>query len=211
MSLFDMGNQPTQQQPVEDVYYDQQPQQQPQPYAQQGRIFSNSREQNDFLKGIYSYDDAVNKLVHYWNGDDKDDQGDWIVNDDLVKAKMNKKGVNWCKHILMTFCGGQFIMTSFKSDAVNKRMRKISHNINHELHARFVEFGFHHPLDIEETCWLIMYTIEAVFNGTLGDAHRGFMSRTTQQTLIESKDMNQRGGIGRYFGFGGGNAQAGGV
>jgi hypothetical protein len=175
--------------------------------TQGGKIFSMSQQQQDFLKGIYSYDEAISRLVHYWRGDEKDENGDWVVNTDPVKSKMNATGIAWAKNVLMTFSGGQFIMTTYERWMVIKRVRGIAHSIRKELFARRIEFGFQHTLDISQTCLLMSFTIEAVFNGTLGDAHRNFMSKTTNQNLIETKDMSQRRGLGAYFGLGGGGQQ----
>jgi len=157
-------------------------------------LFNKPQNETEFLQELFNFEKDIDTLVHVWNGDDKNQYGDWIINANQTKQIMNEQGIHWCKSKMKTFACKYYVVTSFDKDEINKMMIIHSKDINHELSKRHVEFGFKDKLDIQSVWSNMISSILAIFKGTNADKQRELLGSTNTKSVVEHKDTSPRQG-----------------
>jgi len=152
------------------------------------RAFSYDEGEQQFLRDIFNFEAHVVDLLHSWNGDKINIDGDWTINTDKTKQVMNADGMTWCSSKLRAYTGNPFKMSQTNREEINGLMRPIARNINFELSKRFREFGFRDKLDIVSVFNDMVSFIFMVFKGSYENQQRNLIGSTNNYNVNEMRD-----------------------
>ena len=143
------------------------------------------------MRKLYNFEEQLKTFAHTWNGDYKNEDNEWVANDDPTMAMMDKETIKWCVSTLETYTGSNYVATQFSAEDINNVMRAFAKNVNYNLSKRWK--NFRNALEIPNVTQEMVNFVYSILKGSFGDGQRKLIGTATNYTVNELRQPKQGG------------------